>query len=155
MMKLSAADCGPLDDYEEGLRQLAVAHPRDWNTIMVADDHMRHEGFPRLREEIELKVANGTFAGLFDPQRPWEAVVAYAAYGAGQDERWWFRQVEKPCMTPSSGGAAATAAAIEGSQGIPYLDEDRAQATVGPPPQLVRRQAPPPQSHGVDSYTEA
>ena len=119
---------GPIDDYEEGIRQLAVAHPLDWGTIVVADDHMRHERFPRLREDIEQQVASRTFTGYFDPQRPWEAVVAYAAYGSGHDDRWWFRQVEKPCMTGTPGEASNTAAAIEGSRGVLYLDEERERA---------------------------
>ena len=147
MCKLSAAEDGPLDDYEEGMRQLTAAHPNHWSTILVADDHMRHERFLRLREEIEWKVANGTFTGLFDPQRPWEAVVAYAAYGTGHDERWWFRQVEKPCMTASPDNSAATAAAIEGSSGLQYLEDVRdgverrqsLSSVHSPPPRIQRR----------------
>ena len=141
--KLLAAETGPVDDYEEGIRQLSAAHPLDWGTIVVADDHMRHERFPRLREEIERRVASGTFTGEFDPQKPWEAVIAHAAYGSGEDDRWWFRQVEKPCMSGPPGDAASTAAAIEGSRGIRYLDEDREQNEYQVTPQASRRTDPP------------
>ena len=47
--KLKASLAGPLDAYEDGVRQMALSFPEHWGHIMVVEDHMRSERWGKLR----------------------------------------------------------------------------------------------------------
>ena len=43
MLKLNASPPGPLDAYEEGLRQLSTGFPQYWGHVSVIEDQPRSE----------------------------------------------------------------------------------------------------------------
>ena len=114
-VKLKLSKPGPLDAYEEGIRQLAQSFPNHWGLLVVVEDHMRSERWATIREELEIEWAAGRAPHGLTSERPWESVISFTAYGTGQDRDWWFARVDKPCLkTPSATGAAAQAAVVEG-----------------------------------------
>lgn len=114
-LKLRFSKQGPLEDYEEGFRQLAQSFPKHWGHLVVVGDQMRSERWGVIRERLENLWALGQYPTGLSPERPWEAVLSYTAYSFGQDRDWWFARVDKPCLqAPTAGGAAAQAAVVEG-----------------------------------------
>ena len=114
-LKLKFSKPGPIDDYEEGFRQLAHSFPDHWGHLVVIEDHMRSERWGVIRSRLEALWAAGQSPAGLSSARPWEAVIAYTAYSFGQERDWWFARVDKPCLQrPSAGGAAAQAAVVEG-----------------------------------------
>ena len=89
MLKLNASPPGPLDAYEEGLRQLSTGFPQYWGHVSVVEDQLRSERRETLRGRVESTVQKTQFPGSWGPNRPRAAVIAYSAYGAGADMTWW------------------------------------------------------------------
>ena len=116
MLTLNASLPGPLDDYEEGIRQMTRSFPNHWSHIAVIEDQMRSERWEALRGKIETLVERSQFRGSFCAERPWEAVLSVSTYGSGDDQWWWNTRVDKPCMQSASvQGAAGRLAEVEGS----------------------------------------
>ena len=53
MLVLGGAKAGPLDEYEERIRELSADYPGQWGLISRADDIMRSEYWERIRRRIE------------------------------------------------------------------------------------------------------
>ena len=135
MLKLRAALPGPLDAYEEGIRQLNSSFPQYWGLIALADDIMRSERWEMVRVRIEDLAANGQLREPFDKNMPWNAVLSWTAYDTGNDSQWWYNRVDKPCMQSGSPmGAMARAAEIEGSAGVRSYTEPRNTESEGAHP---------------------
>ncbi|CAK0873315.1 unnamed protein product [Prorocentrum cordatum] len=117
-LKLGVSKPGPLDTCEEGFRQLAESSPGHWGHLVVIEDHMRSERRSVVRERIEDQVERNQVQGTWGPPRPWEAALAATACGptSATEGQWWFLRVDEPCLqAPTTRGAAAQVAAVEGA----------------------------------------
>ena len=121
-LKLGLSVAGPLDAYEEGVRIVSQSFPDKWGLICVVEDHMRSERWERVRVLIERCVTAGTLKQRWDPNKPWETVLAYSAYGTGEEGQWWFRHLDLPCLKNSTVQAAASQVAdVEGTAGLEHI----------------------------------
>jgi len=86
MLLLRASPPGPLDDYEERIRQLNEAYGASfWGLIARADDVMRSECWERIRRRVEQELRAGTYRGRWYPGQPWAAVMRESA----EDRSYW------------------------------------------------------------------
>ena len=102
---------------------MATSFPNQWGHIVVIEDQMRSERWETLRAKIDNLVEKQQFRGQFNPDRPWEAVFSFSAYGSGEDQWWWNARVDKPCMqSNSTQGAAGRLAGIEGVVNVGFQE---------------------------------
>ncbi|CAK0821592.1 unnamed protein product, partial [Prorocentrum cordatum] len=121
-LKLGLSVAGPLDAYEEGVRTVSASFRDKWGLICVVEDHMRSERWERVRVLIERCVSAGSLKQRWDPNRPWGAVLAYSAYGTGEEGQWWYRHLDLPCLQSSAVKAAAGRVAdVEGTTGLEHI----------------------------------
>ena len=110
MIMLGAGVPAHFDRYEEGIRQLIVAHGnQSWATIAVADDLMRSEEWQlvfndRLRANPDLN----------DP-KVWSQICSDTAFRTGEGVRthWWWERVTAPL---SRGDPNRVVAEMEGNE---------------------------------------
>ena len=98
MVMLKAARIGPLNSYEEGIRQLVVTYS-EWAVVSQADVQMRSVEWNIVQDEL----------GLQAQARPWDEVMKGTAFGnvAGPRAHWWWTHVVGPLSKGSLRGSAA------------------------------------------------
>jgi len=108
MLMAKAARPSTLDSYEDGVRQLCTLFPSGWGTVASSDETLRAEQW-----EIMLEQALADRPAAFDPDVPWDYVIANSAYGVpgALKAHWWETRVVLPLLQGAGRGQAASAAA--------------------------------------------
>ena len=98
MVMLKAARIGPLNAYEEGIRQLVVTYS-EWAVISQADVLMRSVEWNIVKDDL----------GLHAHPRPWDEVLRNTAFGnvSGPRAHWWWTHVVGPLSKGTLRGQAA------------------------------------------------
>ena len=133
MIMLGEASPQVLDDYAEGIRQLATLFPRDWGVIAVADEVLRSEQWGITQEELEDD-------GKDDNKTPWNKVIAMTTFGkaVGDARHWWDTHVVFPLQSKGNGNPKLTVQEIEGA-GVPEAMGPSASGSNGANPGYNRR----------------
>ena len=85
-----------LDRYMKVIRGHARRYPKCWALIYQADVRMRSERAMRIRDELEYQheiAVENNWPTHFNPKQPWNAVWKQMA---SAEEKWWWRNVERP-----------------------------------------------------------
>ena len=112
MIMLGAGVPAHFDKYEEGIRQLVVAHgPRAWATLATADDLMRGEEWKIIFNDRIAKDAE------IVNSKPWSVIVADTSFRVGEGVRthWWWERVTAP-LSRGLENAGAMIAEMEGNE---------------------------------------
>ena len=109
MVMLGAGVPAHFDKYEEGVRQLMVAHGNSaWATVAIADDLMRSE-------EWQLVYDDHCRRGVQITDKVWSQICSDTAFRVGEGVRthWWWERVTAPL---ARGDPTKVIAEMEGNE---------------------------------------
>ena len=102
-ISLKIATTGRLRQYANFIKSLAAQYPHVWALIYQAEVRMRTERFPLILAKLEDKHEEAVLKNhptSFDPQMPWDSVLAYAVEF---EDAWWYRNVREPAQNVRTG----------------------------------------------------
>ena len=109
MIMVGAGVPAQFDKYEEGLRQLMVAHGNaSWGTVAIADDLMRSEEWQLVYDEMARREVAMT-------EKVWSQICGDTAFRVGEGIRthWWWERVTAPL---ARGDPSKIIAEMEGNE---------------------------------------
>ena len=125
MIMLDAAGVTALDKYSRGIKRLVDLHG-NWPIIMLADERCRAERWEILAEKYARTPPTN-----YQPQKPWDAIIADAAYALhGPMSEWWYFSVVAP-LTYKVNVPMAQVNMYEGTTGT--IMETTTAASIGRP----------------------